>query len=772
MPVVTEWAPGHNNPHVFRGNGGALSEQARLLVANLIWHIRHNDQLQVAASAAVCAARSASGDTDGDGAVRRCRDTAIPGHVAVAHLLGITEQLAYRVATQMDAMGWKWTRVRHGKRTRWGPKAQSDSESASGGLADTGSPGQADGCDDCNIGYLPKLANPSDDDLLDSDDSGNEMNVLAIGSNLPRRSSQVERWKEHPNYIPAMTHAELSTFWITAGLPAYRWPDFLAWFRTKVGSGASANTNCSYHWLEEFSTSLCKTILSRTGASIHALIPALGIPSDLVRVIDVVSVGSVSTLPIIAVHTSHEGKLICSVVGCPTLGSLPAVSSRKISQLASGSRNSQLASGSRSNKSKGIFRAHTAPKLIELVHRCEECMHIHRDDRKLRLAMTMADNAIQGPGSTRFEEEEAEVDKRPVRHVGVCQFHRLDSAGNSTDKHFPETELFDRLLRLIRKSFGFGMGAHILRAVAGRFEALTKELEQNARELASTASCSEVEGNLRKAKRLQNKSNAKLAHATFLRRAGWTTYRRPLAPKADGTRKVVWQSHSRRRVFDIFGIIYWGLQARMVEVREQATAAAEQQGHTITDRIGERCAQMKCWRSLGRALLSVQMLVFNMGRSDFRAKHISTIALTVQTTESNSIETQRHCMDVCVHMFWSLAALLDLRAIIRLLENLLLLRTEYSRPFWKKCGVGHSQDFDGAQGMETFSIAYETPATHLVGGQLARCRFTQHCVRRATSEGEDGRWRQQDGRWRQDEPLPGAQEAEICRRVERSGIVN
>ena len=194
--------PWPQQPHVFRGNGGALSDQARLLVANLIWHIRHNDQLQVAASAAVCAARSASGDTDGDGAVRRCRDTAIPGHVAVAHLLGITEQLAYRVATQMDAMGWKWTRVRHGKRTRWGPKAQSDSESASGGLADTGSSGQADGCDDCNIGYLPKLANPIDDDMLDSDESGKEMSALAIGSNLPRRS-QVERWKEHPNYIPA-----------------------------------------------------------------------------------------------------------------------------------------------------------------------------------------------------------------------------------------------------------------------------------------------------------------------------------------------------------------------------------------------------------------------------------------------------------------------------------------------------------------------------------------------------------------------------------------
>ena len=88
-----------------------------------------------------------------------------------------------------------------------------------------------------------------------------------------------------------------------------------------------------------------------------------------------------------------------------------------------------------------------------------------------------------------------------------------------------------------------------------------------------TAMC--VCGNPRKAKRLQNESNTKLAHATCLRRAGWTTYRRPLAPKADGTRKVVWQSQSRRRVFDIFGIIYWGLQVRMVEVREQATTAAE-----------------------------------------------------------------------------------------------------------------------------------------------------------------------------------------------------
>ena len=132
-------------------------------------------------------------------------------------------------------------------------------------------------------------------------------------------------------------------------------------------------------------------------------------------------------------------------------------------------------------------------------------MHIHRDDRVMRLAMTMADGAIQGPGSVQCEEEEAKVDNRLARHVGVCQFHRLDNAGNSTDREFRETELFDTLLRLIRKNFGFGMGVLVLRAVAGKFEALAQELEQSAREVASAALRSD--GNPRKAKRLENESN-------------------------------------------------------------------------------------------------------------------------------------------------------------------------------------------------------------------------------------------------------------------------
>ena len=214
-------------------------------------------------------------------------------------------------------------------------------------------------------------------------------------------------------------------------------------------------------------------MLSQNARSFHATVPALGIPSDLVRIIDVVTIGpGVSLLPIIVVHTNHEGKLVCSVVGCPTIGSEPAVA-RGCSQLASGSNlGSQLASGSNLG---GSMRTHSAPKLVDLVHRCEARMHVHRDDRVLRLAMTMADGAIQGPGSTHFEEHEAVVDRRNERHVGVCQFHRLGNAGHATDRQFPVIALFDRFLRLVRHSFGFGTGTVIMRAVADKFETQAKK---------------------------------------------------------------------------------------------------------------------------------------------------------------------------------------------------------------------------------------------------------------------------------------------------------
>ena len=93
---------------------------------------------------------------------------------------------------------------------------------------------------------------------------------------------------------------------------------------------------------------------------------------------------------------------------------------------------------------------------------------------------------------------------------------------------------------------------------------------------------------------------------------------------------------------------------------------------------------MRLWRAIGRSLLDVRMMVFNMGRSDFRAKHTATHALIVHTTFHSSIETTRYCMDMYLAtMLQSLAALLDVRAIIRMLEALLE-PTAYARPYFRK----------------------------------------------------------------------------------------
>ena len=61
---------------------------------------------------------------------------------------------------------------------------------------------------------LPKLSPPQNDSDEDMDSIDMDFEVsrqLASGSHL-RRRSQLEQWREHPNYMPGMTHAELSTF--------------------------------------------------------------------------------------------------------------------------------------------------------------------------------------------------------------------------------------------------------------------------------------------------------------------------------------------------------------------------------------------------------------------------------------------------------------------------------------------------------------------------------------------------------------------------------
>ena len=465
---------------------------------------------------------------------------------------------------------------------------------------------------------------------------------------LPYRPLAVlDTWKQHPNYRMAMQHAELAAFWITAGVPHYRWEEFIAWFQTSTGQGADINQ--SFHWLREFGNSLSRTILSRTAVTVHSIIPALGLPSCYARVIDVVTLSGICLLVTVAVHVDPTGRLTWSLLGCPALGSVPA----------SGGTSSDL------------FRFHGGPKLVELVHICESRFRLGRKDRRLRLAMTMADGAIQGPGSVDFEGCEAKIDGRGRLPIGECGFHRLDGGGGQADRQFPATMVYDRFLRLVRQHFAWGTGLTVLRATASEFARLAKGLEEEAQAKLRAATAAAEEGREGAAARYTRAYHKLRAHAAAFKHAGWTTFRRPLAPKADGTRKVVWQTSARKRLFDIFPLVHWGLKVRMMEALGTAHEAVRKQGKTPTEDTGKRTKQMKMWRAMGRTLCDIHMLVFNIGRSDFRTKHATPVAMLLQVSTRSSLECQSRVVDASFAMFDAIGTLMDMLAIVRLLEMIL-----------------------------------------------------------------------------------------------------
>ena len=66
---------------------------------------------------------------------------------------------------------------------------------------------------------------------------------------------------------------------------------------------------------------------------------------------------------------------------------------------------------------------------------------------------------------------------------------------------------------------------------------------------------------------LRRKARNAQAEARAMTRCGWTTWKPHLSPLADGTRKVVWQSGSRDRIYDNVALVFRGIKARMVEAR-------------------------------------------------------------------------------------------------------------------------------------------------------------------------------------------------------------
>ena len=280
------------------------------------------------------------------------------------------------------------------------------------------------------------------------------------------------------------------------------------------------------------------------------------------------------------------------------------------------------------------FGFHKAKQLVKIVHDTEKSYHIYTRDRSLRLVITVADQAIQGPGSVQFSQEEARVDNVPEQPLGAgtCKFHIADGVGSAVDKRFRETSLFDQLLRLIRRHFAWGTGNLILQSVAQKFANMAADIEQEAHDMFPRIAELEASSKPLAAHRCRTNHARKLAEAQAFHKMGWTKHRRPAAPKADGTRKVVYQSASRENFFKIYGLVYWGLRIRMHQSLEESRLAVIKQGRSPTPRTGLNTKQMKAWRSLGVAITDIRMLIFNMGRCDFRKKHLVSYALEVQSS--------------------------------------------------------------------------------------------------------------------------------------------
>ena len=82
---------------------------------------------------------------------------------------------------------------------------------------------------------------------------------------------------------------------------------------------AFGNLNLSRRFLDSFSPSVVQATCTCLASTLHACVPALGMPSFLSRIIDVVSINGRSLLPTIHVFTDSQGHLSWALLGCPCL---------------------------------------------------------------------------------------------------------------------------------------------------------------------------------------------------------------------------------------------------------------------------------------------------------------------------------------------------------------------------------------------------------------------------------------------------------------------
>ena len=105
----------------------------------------------------------------------------------------------------------------------------------------------------------------------------------------------------------------------------------------------------------------------------------------------------------------------------------------------------------------------------------------------------------------------------------------------------------------------------------------------------------------------------------------------------------------------------------MFEALENEKMDAVEQGGTPGEHRGEDTKRVRGLRALGRTMLDVRQLVYNMGRSDFREKNSSAYALSIQ--ESLGVPST-DALTATSNMFWDVGAIMEMSSIVSLVHRL------------------------------------------------------------------------------------------------------
>ena len=393
--------------------------------------------------------------------------TGVDAVSVVAALGGVSNKTARQWYNKLDAMGWSSAFTPGQSSIDTGAKREvavgtfgSDSEAL---LPDV----------------LPAIGGEA---VETEEESDSDCDLSAFGQKCP--PAKMEVWREHPNFSVGLRLAELATMWLVHGWQKSTFSQFTAWMNRQA-VGCIGTLNHSERWLCGFQASLIQACHTCTASSLHALVPATGTPSFLSRIIDVVSINSFSLLPTIHVYTTCEGKLSWALLDCPCLEHFPRKEAAAV-----GAGKEAAAVGARTDTTRW-FGLHSGEQLINTVHRVERSYNLHRADRAFRLVVTVADQAIQGEGSVRFIQKESRMDSLPLKPLaeGVCKFHVADGVGFNVDKLYGETFVFDRLLRLIRRHFGWGTGHLIYRSIAQKFDEFVEDFRRQETRCLEAVAC-------------------------------------------------------------------------------------------------------------------------------------------------------------------------------------------------------------------------------------------------------------------------------------------